>query len=296
VAPRFVPLTFAFENESHSHQVLVQPPQALKRGRYFLEGKAKAAQVTFSSGYRVIAYPHIQSRHSHLPATAAIEVVDVQIPPDLKVGYVMGVGDEVGKATEQLGAHVTYLSKEDLSTGRLSQYDTIITGVRAYLNRDDLRSNNQRLLEYVRRGGHLVVQYNKYEFLESQFSPYPVNIHRPHDRVTVEESPVKVLVPGHPLLNLPNRINESDWSGWVQERGLYFLGDWDERYTPLLELRDPWPYNPAPKRGALVVARYGKGTYIYTGLAFFRQLPAGVEGAFQLWANLISYRRYAGEG
>jgi hypothetical protein len=106
---------------------------------------------------------------------------------------------------------------------------------------------------------------------------------------------VKVLVPGHPLLNLPNRIGESDWSNWVQERGLYFLGDWDQRYTPLLELRDPWPYNQTPKRGALLVARYGRGTYVYTGLAFFRQLPAGVQGAYRLWANLISYRRYAGE-
>jgi len=195
----------------------------------------------------------------------------------------------VGKATEQLGARVTYLTREDLEFGDLSQYDVIVTGVRAYLNRDDLIANNQRLLDYVKQGGHMVVQYNKYEFLAKQFAPYPVTIHQPHDRVTVEESPVTVLVPNSPIFQSPNRIVKSDWDGWVQERGLYFLGEWDSHFKPLLELRDPWPYNNEPKQGALVVADYGKGTYIYTGLAFFRQLPAGVPGAFRLWANLIAY-------
>jgi hypothetical protein len=139
-----------------------------------------------------------------------------------------------------------------------------------------------------------VVQYNKYEFLRDRYSPYPLNINRPHDRVTVEDSRVRLLQPLNPIFIRPNKIQQPDWNGWVQERGLYFLGDWDERYTPLLELQDPWAYNSSPKRGSLVVARYGKGHYIYTGLAFFRQLPAGVPGAYRLWANIISYGRFAG--
>jgi hypothetical protein len=221
-----------------------------------------------------------------------LTAVNVRLPANLSVGYIMGVGDDVGQATEQLGASVTYLDSEFLASGDLSRFDVIVTGVRAYLARPDLIANNHRLLDYVKGGGHLVVQYNKYEFLRGQYAPYPVRIDRPHDRVTVEESPVRILQPGHPLFSFPNRIASQDWEDWVQERGLYFLGEWDSRFTPLLELKDPWPYNSEPKRGSLVVTDYGEGTYIYTGLAFFRQLPAGVSGAYRLWANLISMGRY----
>ena len=158
-------------------------------------------------------------------------------------------------------------------------------------DRRDLIAHNHRLLDYVEGGGTLVVQYNKYEFNRAQYAPYPYKIHRPHDRITDENAAVKVLVPDHPIFVRPNRIDQQDWAGWVQERGLYFLGSWDERYTPLLELEDPFLYNSGKKRGALLVARHGKGTYIYTGLGFFRQLPAGVPGAYRIFANLISLRR-----
>ena len=289
VSPVVSSLQFGDGKEVQVRRFTVSPPARVKPGKVQLEAVLQSDGKEYQQGIQWISYSHIQPRILLKPATASLDAFDVRLPAGLRVGYIMGVGDEVGKATEQLGADVTYLTREDLEFGNLSQYDVIVTGVRAYLNRDDLIANNQRLLDYVRQGGHLVVQYNKYEFLARPFSPYPLTIHRPHDRVTVEESPVKILEPNHPIFRQPNRIGESDWNGWVQERGLYFLGEWDSHYTPLLELRDPWPYNDKPKRGALVVADYGKGTYIYTGLAFFRQLPAGVPGAYRLWANLIAY-------
>ncbi len=289
VSPVVASLEFGPESEVQVRRFTVSPPARVPAGKVGLEAVLQSDGNEYHQGVEWISYAHIQPRILLQPADVTLDAFDVRLPARLKVGYIMGVGDDVGKATEQLGADVTYLTREDLEFGDLSQYNVIVTGVRAYLNRDDLIANNHRLLDYVRQGGHMVVQYNKYEFLDRQFSPYPLTIHRPHDRVTVEESPVKILEPNQPIFQRPNRIVASDWGGWVQERGLYFLGEWDEHYTPLLELRDPWPYNNDAKRGSLVVAGYGKGTYIYTGLAFFRQLPAGVPGAYRLWANLIAY-------
>lgn len=289
VSPVVTSLQFGEEKEVQVRRFTVSPPARVKSGKVELDAVLRSDGKEYHQGVQWISYSHVQPRILLNPSATKLDAFDVRLPAGLKVGYIMGVGDEVGEATEQLGANVTYLTREDLEFGDLGQYDVIVTGVRAYLNRDDLIANNHRLLDYVKQGGHMVAQYNKYEFLARQFSPYPLTIHRPHDRVTVEESPVKILEPNHPIFHRPNRIVESDWGGWVQERGLYFLGEWDSHYTPLLELRDPWPYNDEAKRGALVVADYGKGTYIYTGLAFFRQLPAGVPGAYRLWANLIAY-------
>ena len=198
----------------------------------------------------------------------------------------MGVGDEVPPAIEQLGAKLALLSVEDLSWGNLSRFDAIVTGVRAYERREDLRSNNARLLDYVHNGGTLIVQYNKFEFNQAQYGPYPVKVGQ--DRVTDESSPVTVLAPSHPVFNVPNKITGAAWQGWVQERGLYFLGERDPRYVDLLQLEDPFPNNKGQKRGALVEAVYGKGRWIYVGLGLWRQLPAGTDGAYQLLANLIS--------
>ena len=288
--PKTVDVNLESSNQAEIKRFSVRPPARLKNGPVSIRALATSpGGEVFNTGFMTISYPHIATHHFYRPAVSELSVLDVDLPRGLKVGYVMGVGDSSGFATEQLGATVTYLEEDDLRRGDLDQFDVIIVGVRAYLVREDLIENNRRLLEYVRRGGHMVVQYNKYEFLREQFAPYPVSINRPHDRVTVEESPVKVLQPGHQIFTRPNKIIEADWTNWVQERGLYFLGEWDSRFVPLLELQDPWPYNNSPKQGALVLAEYGKGTYIYTGLAFFRELPAGVPGAYRLWANLISY-------
>jgi hypothetical protein len=198
----------------------------------------------------------------------------------------MGVGDQVPPALQQLGAKVSFIDSDELAWGDLSKYHTIVTGVRAYERRDDLRAGSHRLLEYVRNGGTVVVQYNKMEFNQAQYGPLPALVSS--NRITDETAPVKVLVPEHQVFTWPNRIDESVWKGWVQERGLYFLGDRSDQYVDLVEMEDPFAYNKGPKRGALVEARYGKGRWLYVGLGLWRQLPAGTDGAYKLMANLVS--------
>jgi hypothetical protein len=198
----------------------------------------------------------------------------------------MGVGDAVPAAIEQLGADAHLIGSSELASGELSKYDVIMVGVRAYERRPDLRANNDRLLRYVENGGTLIVQYNKQEFNRAQYGPYPVTTST--DRVTDENAPIEILVPGHPVFNTPNKIGPEAWAGWVQERGTYFLGERDPHYVDLLRSADPFPYNAGQKTGALVEARYGKGRWIYVGLVLWRQLPAGTDGAYQLLANLLS--------
>ena len=210
----------------------------------------------------------------------------MRVADPLRVGYVMGVGDQVPQAIEQLGVVVHLIGPEELVAGDLAQYDVIVTGVRAYERRADLRASNHRLIAYAERGGTVLVQYNKFEFNEAQYGPYPAKISA--NRITDENAPVDVLVPEHPVFNRPNRIDAETWKGWVQERGLYFLGDRDPRYVDLVRLTDPFPFNAGPKTGALVEAKVGKGRWIYIGLGLWRQLPAGTDGAFRLLANLIS--------
>jgi hypothetical protein len=210
------------------------------------------------------------------------------VRPNLTIGYVMGVGDEVPPALQQLGARVEFLTAEDLAWGDLGRFDVVMTGVRAYERRADLRANNQRLLDYARAGGTVIVNYNKFEFNEAQYGPYPGKVGR--ERVTDENSVVRILQPQHPVFTTPNRINDADWQGWRQERGLYFFdtAGRDPQIVDLLELEDPFPYNKGPKRGALVEARVGQGRWLYVGLGLWRQLPAGTDGAYRLMANLIS--------
>ncbi len=268
----------------------LQAPEALEPGSQSIRVVARHGQREYREGYETIAYHHIETRHLFRPAAATLRVVDVEVAGKPNVGYVVGVGDEVDASIQQLGVPVTQLEGTALRSDDLSKYDVIVTGVRAYKDRDDLIASNHRLLDYVKSGGVMIVQYNKYEFNAAQYGPYPLTIHRPHDRVTDEDAPVRALFPEHPILSQPNRLGARDWDGWVQERGLYFLGEWDERYTALLEIEDSFAYNKGPKRGSLVVARYGRGVWVYTGLGLFRQLPAGVPGAYRLLANLLSLK------
>ncbi|MDH3255487.1 MAG: LmbE family protein, partial [Acidobacteriota bacterium] len=183
-----------------------------------------------------------------------------------------------------LGVPITLLSGDDLSVGDLAHFDVIVVGSRAYEIDKGLRGNNPRLLGYVRDGGTLIVQYQQYQFIEGRFAPFPLEIARPHGRVTDETAAVAALDSAHQVFRRPNSINASDWGGWVQERGLYFPATWDPAYVPLLAMSDP---GLEQERGSLLVARYGAGTYVYTGLSFFRQLPAGVAGAIRLFVNLL---------
>jgi hypothetical protein len=240
----------------------------------------------FDKGYQVVEYPHIGRRHLVSESETMMRVIDVELAPGLRVGYVEGVGDEVPPAIEQLGADLHYITADQLAFDDLSGFDVIVTGVRAYERNGDLRANNDRLLDYVEVGGTLIVQYNKFEFNEAQYGPYPAKVSR--NRVTDEYAAVQILTSDHQLFGFPNEISDATWTDWVQERGLYFLGDKDPAYTDLLELSDSFPSNPGVKRGALVEARYGDGRWLYVGLGLWRQLPAGTPGAYQLLANLLS--------
>jgi LmbE family N-acetylglucosaminyl deacetylase len=282
-------LKFSREDESQTVRFDVRPPATVVPGEYHVKAIVSEGGASFTRGYQVIEYPHIRRQHIYHAADATLKVIDVKTAQDLTVGYIMGVGDEVPPAIAQLGAKVEMISSDDLAWGNLSRFSTIVTGVRAYERRDDLRANNGRLIEFVRDGGTLIVQYNKFEFNEAQYGPYPARVSS--DRATDEFAPVKLLVPADAIFNTPNKIADATWQNWVQERGLYFLGEHDSRYRELLSINEPFPYNKGEKLGALVSAQYGKGRWIYVGLGLWRELPAGVVGAYQLLANLISLGR-----
>jgi LmbE family N-acetylglucosaminyl deacetylase len=264
----------------------IQIPAHVTEGRFQIQAVADFQGQRFSRGYRLIEYPHIRSHLLYRDAVTHVEVFRVDAAPGLNVGYVMGAGDTVPDAMEQLGIGVVLLSSEDLAAADLSPYDTILVGSRAYEFRPDLVANQQRLIDYVREGGTVIVQYQTLASEGITFTPYPAKLSR--NRVVDEAAPVTILEPAHPIFRWPNLITEKDFGGWVQERGLYFLEQWDEPFMPLLESHDP---GEPPQRGGMVIAPYGKGQFVYTGYAWFRQLPAGVPGAFRIFANLISLPR-----
>jgi hypothetical protein len=300
-SPASETVTFAREDEARQVRFAITPPAGTKPGRYDVHAVATRDGQSFDKGYEAIEYPHIRRRHLVADAAGSLKVLDLRPVTNVTVGYIMGVGDQVPPALVQLGAHVELLSPEQLASSDLSKYSVVMTGVRAYERRGDLRAYNQRLLDYAAKGGTVIVQYNKFEFNDAQYGPYPGMVGRASptagpfgrfsaDRVTDETAAVKVLVPNHPVFNTPNRIGQAEWSGWVQERGLYFFGTEaaDKRYVDLVEMTDPYPNNPGPKRGALVEATVGQGRWIYVGLNLWRQLPAGTDGAYALMANLLS--------
>jgi hypothetical protein len=239
----------------------------------------------------VIEYPDNPPQTVFPPSSALLVRADDRTLAR-KVGYVMGAGDEVPRALEQLGCEVTLLGAEDLARGDLSRFDAIVTGVRAYNVRADLVANQQRLMDYVRQGGAFVVQYitaDRRSAASSQgIGPYPLQVGS--SRVTVEEAPVTFPNPKQALLLAPNQIGEEDFRGWVQERGLYFASQWDQRYEPVFESHDP---GEESLPGGNLYARYGKGVYVFTAYAWFRQLPAGVPGAFRIFANFLSAAKSA---
>jgi hypothetical protein len=241
----------------------------------------------FQSGVSLVDYPHIRRSVLFPPAQSRVSVFPASLPEGIRVGYVMGSGDGGPEAIRQMGARVDLLGPETLRAGSFGEFDVIVLGIRAYETRPELGAANDRLLDFVRAGGTLLVQYNKYEFPRGGFAPFQVEMNRPHDRVSDETAPVRILDPSHPVFQSPNPIGSGDFDGWVQERGLYFLRDWGPEFTPLLEMADP---GEGSKQGGLLVAPLGEGVYAYTGLAFFRQFPEGVPGAYRLFANLLSLR------
>lgn len=284
-SPRSSKISFTREDESRTLRFLVSSRDA-GVGEYKIGAVARTTESTFDRHYQVVEYPHTARRPIVRAADAVFKVLDVSIVPGLLVGYIVGVGDEVPPAIEQLGASLQFLDADDLAWGDLSRFDVIVSGVRAYERRSDLRANNHRLLDYVERGGTVIVQYNKFEFNADQYGPFPALVSR--NRVTDEAAEINVLRSEHPIFLGPNPVDGTTWDGWVQERGLYFLGDRDGEYVDLVELEDSFPNNAGVKRGALVEARLGDGRWFYLGLGLWRQLPAGTTGAYKLLANLLS--------
>ena len=283
------PVAFILEpGEEKTVEVSLKPAASLSQGRYRVRLAAVLEEGSrFGLSAPVVDYPHIRPTPYPKPAEVAISAADVKLPPLKKVGYIRGASDRVPEFLLQVGVPLALLGPHDLLEGDLSGYDAIVMGSRAYETDPALARANHRLLDYAKAGGLVIVQYQQYPYVEGKFAPFPVEIARPHDRVTDETAAATLLDPAHSVFNTPNKIGPQDWEGWVQERGLYFLHTWDPAYVPLLAFTDP---DQPETKGGLLVAKLGKGHYVYTGLALFRQLPAGVPGAYRLFANLLALR------
>ncbi|MGO9230511.1 MAG: PIG-L family deacetylase [Bryobacteraceae bacterium] len=272
----------AARDETSDLSFAVTPPAG--EATASLRAVATVAGREISNGIQVISYPHFPVQTLFPLAEIGLVRADVQVTAH-RIGYIMGAGDEMPEALRQLGLEVTLLGPSDLEQGDLARFETIVAGVRAYNVRADLRANQQRLLDYVAGGGTYIVQYNTGD-LQLNLGPYPMTVPPgSHYRVTVEEAPVTFPHADSPLLHVPNPISALDFEGWVQERGLYFASEWDQRYQTVLASQDP---GESPLEGGELWTRYGKGVYIFTAWSWFRQLPAGVPGTYRLFANLIS--------
>ena len=302
VEPGSAPYTLEPDGASGSYTFTVTLGQDIYNGEFVLKAIAREREgsvrigreinmdrfaIDFVTEVDIIDHPHIPRAALVRRSEVSVSVFPVAADTDLRVGYVMGSGDAGPDALRQIGMTVEELGEADLRRADFSRFDVLVLGVRAYETRPDLVAANEAVLAFARAGGTVIAQYNRYEFSGAGLAPYPVTIHRPHDRVTDENASVTILAPRSPVFAGPNAIGPADFEGWVQERGLYFLGEWDDRYTPVMEMADP---GEDPRRGSLLVAEVGEGLYVYTGLAFFRQFPAGVPGAYRLFANVVSLR------
>jgi LmbE family N-acetylglucosaminyl deacetylase len=271
-------------------RVKITPPQKLTAGTYTVTAYVQRGTEKFTESLEPL--PTLPTQLWSEPAQCLVHAFDINVPENLRVGYITAESEPVPEALQRLGIEVDMLDAASLAFGDLSRLDAIVVGVRAYELRSDLPGANQRLLDYVSNGGTLIVQYERdFAWARAQYAPYPAKISQasgPLPRVTDENSPVKFLKPDDSLLNRPNKITQDDFKGWVQERGLYFWTQFDPKYTPVLAMNDP---GEPDQNGSLVYTHYGKGTYIYTGIAFFRQLPDGVPGAYRLFVNLLSTSR-----
>ncbi len=284
-APETTAFELAGEGAVQTVGFTVEPPADEADGEFFARPRIRIAGADVPATHAaIIDYPHLEPRL--LTGEAAVRIVRFPVRvADRRIGYVMGSGDDGPEAIRQLGLDVELIEPGDWQAGRLDRFDTIVLGIRAYEVREDLIAANAELLAWAERGGTVVVQYNRYEFNRGAYAPYPIAIGRPAPRVTEEDAAVTLADPRAPVLVEPNRLGPADFEGWVQERGLYFPDAWDERYQAPLEMADT---GEPPSRGSLLAAPVGRGLYIHTSLSFFRQLRAGVPGAFRLWANLLS--------
>ncbi len=281
VSPASADFNIAKKGDGASFEFEITIPSGASTGDFALKAVAEAGGQSFFKTMNMIAYDHIQTHRFYSGSTAKVAVMDLKVAP-VKVGYVEGSGDSAPDAMRQMGLDVETIGKQELTSGDLSKYDTIVIGIRASETNPDYVANNQRLLDYVKAGGTMVVQYQKAALIQKNLVPFPAQM---ASRVAEEDAKVTILEPAHPVFNSPNRIAQTDFEGWVQERNLYAFSSFDDRYTGLLEAHDT---GEPENKGGMVYAKIGEGQYVYTSYAFFRQLPAGVPGAWRLWANLIS--------
>ncbi len=284
VEPRSVAVNFHDRGEKQDFDFTIVPEKLIE-GRVKLRAVLDSDGQRFTEGYTLVTREDIGGFYYYQPAVQRVSMVDVKIPRQLMVGYVIGAGDDIPAVLQQIGMNVAIIPAENLANEDLSKYGTIVLGIRTYDTQPSVVTSNPKLMKYVSDGGTLVVQYNAStgDFNRENLTPFPAELSR--QRVTVEEAPVDILEPGDSIFHYPNQIRTSDFDGWVQERGLYFMDQWDVHFKPLLACHDP---GQEPQKGGLLRAQYGKGVYIYTGYAFFRQLPDGVPGAVRLFVNLLS--------
>jgi LmbE family N-acetylglucosaminyl deacetylase len=269
-------------------------PSGLSEKTYQITAVAEAGGKEYREGYELTGYPGLRPYYLYRPSALRTSGVDVKVAEGLKVGYIMGTGDDVPTSLESLGIHVSFLTANDVATADLSKYNVILLGVRAYAAREELKTYNTRLLDYVKNGGLMIVQYNTQEY-DHNFGPYPFVMGQFPEEVTDEASKMNILDSKNSVFLWPNAITQRDFEGWVEERGSKFLKSWDPHYEALLSTQDD---GQEPQKGGLLYARYGKGIYIYNAYAFYRQLPEGVPGAFRLFANMVSLPKnpHLGEG
>jgi len=276
-------LNLTKKGEEQKLTVLVTPSANAAPG--FLTASITSNGKTYSSALKEITYDHIPTQ-VYMPESKA-KLVYIQLnKKGTKVAYIKGAGDVLPEGLRNIGYQVDELSENEITTANLAQYDAVLMGIRALNTNTRVDFYMDKLLDYCKNGGNLIVQYNTSHRLKTdKFSPYPLKLSR--DRVTEEDAEVVFLKPKHEVLNTPNKITQKDFDGWVQERGLYFPNEWDKQYNAILSWHDK---GEEAKEGALLVAKYGKGNYVYTGISFFREMPAGVPGAYRLLVNLISLK------
>jgi len=279
-----VSIDFNLANKYQEQKVIFKVTPTSKDSEGQIKAVAKTANGIFDRGILTVAYDHIPPQTLFPIAEAKVVKLDIKFKGK-NIGYIAGAGDDVPAALRQIGYNVTMLTEKEFNDD-LSIFDAIVVGVRAYNTEDRLKFYQKKLMEYVEKGGNMVVQYqvnSNLQKIEAGMGPYPFKVSR--ERVTVEDAEVRFSKPESPLLNSPNKITSKDFDNWIQERGLYFANEWDSKYETILSANDP---AEKPLEGGLLYTKYGKGNYIFTGYAFFRQLPAGVSGAYRLFANLIS--------
>ena len=282
VSPEQIAVSLTNQGEKQTYNFRLSPPQNQSEG--YIEPVITINGQAFTQELVQIDYDHIPYQNVLLPSKAKVARIPIEKRGEL-IAYVKGAGDAIPESLEQIGYEVVTIAPEDLNAKTLEIYDALVFGIRAYNTVNELKFKKEVVADYVAQGGNVVVQYNTSRGLVTDdFSPYPLQLSR--ERVTDEYAPVTMLKPEHPVLNNPNKISQNDFEGWVQERGLYFPSEWDDNYEAILQMKDP--NAPSASNGSLLVAKYGQGHYIYTGLSFFRELPAGVPGAYRLFANLLS--------